>query len=60
MLIKVKKRSRKSAGRKEFSKNEVVLDQVKNDLSISADNKDKKEGTFINIKMKKDLRLYKT
>lgn len=60
MLIKVKKRSRKSAGRKEFSKTEVVLDQVKNDLSISADNKDKKEGTFINIKMKKDLRLYET
>lgn len=37
-----------------------MLDQVKNDLNISADNKDKKEGTFINIKMKKDLRLYET
>lgn len=60
MLNKVKKRSRESAGRKEFSKNEVVIVQVKNDLHISPGNKDKKEGAFINIKMKKDLRLYET
>lgn len=55
-----KKRSRKSAGRKEFSKNEIMIDQVKNDLNISAGIKDKMEGAFINIKMKKDLRLYET